>query len=112
MNVDLFLDAAGAPNVIPEFFSMCKRFARLVIIAVYKQSIDFNPLPMLNQECSIIGTGPYDVDTVKEVVGFLANKNTGIENIITHHYKLDDINEAFKIAVQDPNAIKVIIHHE
>ena len=76
VDVDLFLDAAGAPNVIPEFFHMCKRFARLVVIAGYKQAIEFNPLPMLNQECSIIGTGPYDSDTVKEVIGYLEAKNT------------------------------------
>ena len=111
VDVDLFLDAAGAPNVIPEFFHMCKRFARHVVIAVYKQAIEFNPLPMLNQECSIIGTGPYDSDTVKEVIGYLEAKNTGIENIITHRFKLDEINEAFKIARTDPQAIKMLIDY-
>ncbi len=111
VDVDLFLDAAGAPNVIPELFQMCKRFARHVVIAGYKQAIEFNPLPMLNQECSIIGTGPYDSDTVKEVIGYLETKNTGIENIITHRFKLDEINEAFKIARTDPQAIKMLIDY-
>ena len=111
VDVDLFLDAAGAPNVIPELFQMCKRFARHVVIAGYKQAIEFNPLPMLNQECSIIGTGPYDSDTVKEVIGYLEAKNTGIENIITHRFKLDQINEAFKTARTDPQAIKMLIDY-
>ena len=111
VDVDLFLDATGAPNVIPEFFQMCKRFARHVVIAVYKQAIEFNPLPMLNQECSIIGTGPYDSDMVKKVIGYLEAKNTGIENIITHRFKLDEINEAFKIARTDPQAIKMLIDY-
>lgn len=111
-DVDLYLDAAGLPHIIPEVLSMCKRHSRMVVIAVYQKNTEFNPLPFLLEEFELRGTGAYDAKDIKEVIGYLADKRSGIENIITHHFKLDEINTAFATGKIADQAIKVVIDHE
>jgi len=111
-DVDLYLDAAGTANIIPEFLNICKWNARLVILAVYKISVEIAPFFILAAESEILGSCGYKTRDIKEAIEYLAGKNTGMENLITHHFRLDEINEAFKTANKLDQALKVVIDYE
>jgi threonine dehydrogenase-like Zn-dependent dehydrogenase len=70
------------------------------------------PVPMgrlMSSEIIIQGSCGYDHEDIVEVIDNLSAKRTYMPEIITHHYPLESINEAIKMASMRDQAIKVII---
>lgn len=111
-NIDLYIDTAGVKGIIPSTLAMAKQGARLVIVALYHNNIEINPYEIVASEMNVIGSFAYQTEDIKEVISCLEAESTPIEKIVTHHFPLDKINEAFDVAKNAPDALKVIIDHE
>ena len=111
VDIDLFIDTSGAPGIIPDVFSMAKNYARLVVVALYHRNVEINPYQITGAELEVIGSFAYTNDDIREVIAALAAKTTPVKQIITHHYPLDQINEAFAMTKNQNESLKVIIDH-
>lgn len=111
-DIDLYIDTSGAKSIIPEVVSMSKMNARLVIIALYHHNVTIRPLDMVYSEMEIMGSIAYNNDDIRECIAALKAKSTPVEQIITHHYPLDQINDAFIQAKKADSTLKIIIDHE
>ena len=49
-------------------------------------------------------------DTYPTCLDLLATGKIDVKPMITHHFPLDQINEAINTGLTDPTAIKVIVH--
>jgi threonine dehydrogenase-like Zn-dependent dehydrogenase len=67
---------------------------------------------VMSAEVIIQGACAYDNEDIVEVIENLASGRTYMKEIITHHYKLDDIGEAMNTAADRSKAIKVIVDME
>lgn len=112
VDVDLYIDTAGTKTIIPEVLGMAKNRVRLVIVALYHHDVTINPYQILGAEMEVVGSFAYANSDIEEVIEALHAKSTSVEQIITHYFTLDKINEAF-IQAKDANcALKVVIDHE
>ena len=111
VDVDLFIDTSGAPSIIPDVLGMAKNHARLSIVALYHRNVAVNPYQITGSELEIVGSFAYTNDDIREVIAALKAKSTPIKQIITHHYPLDKINEAFAMTQNQSESLKVIIDH-
>ena len=112
VDIDLYIDTAGSSTVIPEVLGMAKNGSRLVIVALYHQNVTINPYQILGAEMDVVGSFAYANSDIEEVIEALHKKSTPVKQIITHHFKLDQINDAFTQAKDANCALKVVIDHE
>lgn len=108
-DVDIFIDAAGAPVLFENVMKMVKSQAKISIIAVYKNEAPVSLAQIMSKELHIQGASGYTHEDITKVIDHLTNKKTNIENIVTQVYKQDDIQEAFNVAIEAKGAIKVVI---
>ncbi|BBI33788.1 zinc-dependent alcohol dehydrogenase [Cohnella abietis] len=108
-DVDLYVDAAGAPALLKGVIAMAKPKSRLSIIATYKQEVAIHPAMIMMNEFRMEGSCGYTHENITQVISHLTEQKTNIDEIVTHVFKLDQIDEAFKVATQAKEAIKVII---
>lgn len=112
VNVDIVVECAGASNALPEFLKMAKQSSRLSVVGVAKQETSINLTRVLSSEAIIQGSCAYDHEDIVEVINNLASKRTYLKDLITHHYKLNEINEALLMAGDRDKSIKVVIDME
>lgn len=108
-NIDAFVDTAGAPVLISEVINLVKPFARIAIIAVYKDDVPFSLVQVMSKELTIIGASGYTTEDILKVIDHLNQKKTPISNIVTHVYGLDELQEAFDKAIAADQTIKVVV---
>jgi 2-desacetyl-2-hydroxyethyl bacteriochlorophyllide A dehydrogenase len=108
VDVDAWIDAAGAPRILNEVISMAKAHARLVVTAAYMKPVEIDLGAMLTTEMSITTAVGYPTE-MKEVVAALPRIKAKAAALISHRYPLDQVVEALDVA-GTPQSAKVMIH--
>jgi len=105
-----YIDAAGAPNILPDVVALANTHARLVIIAAYRKTVPLDLSTMLMSEMSIKTSMGYP-DELKNVLDSLPRLTDKLEHLISHRLPFNDVIDAFKIAAR-PDSAKVMIQFE
>ncbi|EUJ23664.1 Zn-dependent dehydrogenase [Listeria grandensis FSL F6-0971] len=108
-DVDVFIDAAGAPVLFEQVMKIVKPGAKISIIAVYKDEVPVSLAQVMSKEVSIQGASGYTDGDIRKVVDHIINKKTDIATMVTQVFKLDDIEEAFRVAIKGEGTVKVIV---
>lgn len=110
-NVDIYIDAAGAPNLIEKYQQLGKINSRLVVVAVLAGKRPIDILDMTYSQHAIIGSGGYFPEDVYDIMNIMSSHKWNIERLITHEYKQDNINEALEIAGDTSKSLNVVIKY-
>lgn len=111
-NVQLFVDCAGAKDLVMKSLDMVAEGTKYSIVSVYSEPL---PVPggMFMSEPIIQGSAGYSTETIKEVIDHVENLRTPLHNIITATFPLADFEEAMeKAAVKVHKNIKVVLNCE
>lgn len=112
IDADYYVDAAGKQAVIDSFINYGKGMSKLVVAGIHAQPATINLIPLTYTGMQIIGTAGADDYVIRLVMEILASHKFPMENIITHEYSQDEINEALQMAGNVKKALKVIIKYE
>lgn len=108
-DIACFIDAAGAESILELFMEVGKIESRFVSVAVNDSLRQVDLLHMTYAQKSIIGSGGYMPEDVKDVMEIMVSGKWNLESIITHEFALDDIEEAIRTASDAENAFNVTI---
>ena len=108
-NIDGFIDASGADEILDIFMEQGKIESRFVCVAVNKSIRNLNLLHLIYSQKSIIGSGGYIPEDVQDVIDIMKSGKWDIEKIITHEFPLDEIETAIKTAGDANNLLNVTI---
>lgn len=111
-DIDLFIDAAGAEQILDLFIACGKIESRFVSVAVNQSIRKLDLLHLTYGQKSIIGSGGYMPQDVEDVFCIMQQGNWDIESIITHEFLLDDITKAIQTAADVDGALNVVIKFE
>lgn len=112
-DVDAVIDCAGAPSILQEFVASCKQDARLSMVAVAKQAVEFQTAQLMASEATVKGSCAYGTADIQEVIDSIEHHRTGVAKIVTHHFPHEKLAEAFAFAADPKNgSIKVVIDYE
>lgn len=111
-NVDIYIDAAGAPSILELYQSMGKIESRMVVVAVLAGKRPVDVLSMTYSQHALIGSGGYFPEDVQDVLTIMASGQWGVESIITHEYPWGQLPQAIEKASQVDQALNVIIRYE
>lgn len=110
VGTDVYVDAAGAPNIVNDVIGMTKEHARLVVTAAYMQPTQINLGGMLTTEMTITTAMGYP-DEMPEVVAALPRLREKADSLISHRMPFAKVIEALGVA-GTPESAKVMIEFE
>lgn len=105
---DIYLDAAGAPEVINTALAAAKNGATLGVVAVHKEPVPVDFLNLMGNEITIVGSMGYPTE-IFEVTGDLADNWEKYAVIVSHTFGFDDVQNALRTATTPGAADKVVV---
>lgn len=108
-DVDIFLDAAGADDVLSFFMEKGKIGSRFVEVAVggRARTVDFVELSFSQK--SLIGSGGYMPEDAEDVLAIMESHRWDIAGIVTNEYRIDDLETALQVAGDPEKSLNVQI---
>jgi threonine dehydrogenase-like Zn-dependent dehydrogenase len=103
---DVFVEASGAPTVIPQVIGNARRGARLSVVALHRKPIEVSFLLVLMRELQITGAMEYP-DDFGRGIDLLARRD--LSPMITHRFPLERFHEALDVARDPSVAGKVMV---
>lgn len=105
---DVYIEASGAPGLLPQIAELCNKQSRIVTLAIQRQPVTFDGTKLMSKEISVIGSSGY-AGEFPEVMAKLASGTVDLELLISHRFPFSSFFEAFETA-SDPNlAAKVLL---
>lgn len=104
---EIYIEASGAPAVIPEIIGRARSGARVSVVALHRQEVPVSFLNVMMKEIELIGSiaQPENWDDMLEML-----TACDLSPMITHHFELEKFLDGMAVA-QNPDAgAKVMIH--
>lgn len=111
-NADIFIDAAGSPSVLEEFETIGKIGSRFIAVAVLAGQRPVNILRMTYAQQSLIGSGGYFPEDVRDVLAIMASGRYDISSIITQEFPHSELAAALETAGDTDHALNVVIRYK
>lgn len=111
VDVDIYIDAAGAESILELYQSIGKIDSRLVVVAVLAGLRPVNILDMTYSQHAIIGSGGYNPEDVADVLAIMESGKWDIESIITDEFPWEQLPQAIERAAQVDEALNVVIKY-
>ena len=104
---DFVIEGTGIESVLNSSFEYLRNAGRLIIMSSHEKSCkDFDFRPALGRGIDIKSAHPSHTlnprDDMRRAVSLIDNKAFRNEKIVTHRFKLDDINAAFEALENKP----------
>ncbi|MGN0628694.1 MAG: zinc-binding dehydrogenase [Oscillospiraceae bacterium] len=110
-DADIYIDAAGAEQILELYQSMGKIGSRMVVVAVLAEKRPVDILEMTYSQHALIGSGGYFPEDVRDVMAAMSSGRWNIESLITHEYPWEQLPEAIEKASCVDEALNVVIHY-
>ncbi|MFJ9563871.1 zinc-binding dehydrogenase [Streptomyces fuscichromogenes] len=108
-DADIYIEAAGADELLATIQDMAKPGARIGAVAVHPEPVPVNLVRLAYGEQELIGPGGYRPEDVIDVMEIMASGTYDLASIITHTFGLDRIVEAIETAGDREKALHVAI---
>lgn len=110
-NVDIYIDAAGSSSILNLFQEIGKIECRMVIVGVLAGKRPVDILAMTFAQHSLIGSGGYMPEDVRDVMTIMESGKWDIESIITHEFPWEELPHAIETASDVEHALNVVIKY-
>jgi threonine dehydrogenase-like Zn-dependent dehydrogenase len=107
---NLFVDAIGIQAIIDQFQAIAGRGATLGVVGVHHKPASIEMMRLTYNTWNITGCGTISIfDAAKDIFKMMKSGNYKLEELVTHEYPVEKINEALTMGGNANEAQKVII---
>ena len=107
--VDVAIDAVGVPTLFEQALDLTAPAGRIVILGFNPTAAQVPELPITRKELDIRGSRMH-AGKFPEVIKWLSKGEVKTKPLISHEFKLEDLQQAFTLLEKEPEkACKVII---
>lgn len=110
-NIDIFIDAAGASDILSQWQKIGKIGSRMVVVAVLSGMRPVDILHMTYAQQELIGSGGYMPEDVRDVMAIMESGKWNIESIITDEFPWEKLPEAIEKAADVNNSLNVVVYY-
>jgi threonine dehydrogenase-like Zn-dependent dehydrogenase len=110
VNTNLFIEASGAPAVIPAIVDCAGFGARLLVVSIQKKPVPIDFQTVLGKEMTISTAMGYP-DEFADVIAMLASGAVDVSPMVSHYFDGPDFMAAFDTAKRSENAAKVLVRY-
>jgi len=109
--VNVVIEAVGLSETFKKAIDLVCFAGRVVYIGYAKAPVEYDTSLFVKKEIDIKGSRNALDSEIKEVIKMVESRKIKIENLITQHYLLENLDEAFKFWDKNTDkVIKIIIH--
>jgi threonine dehydrogenase-like Zn-dependent dehydrogenase len=105
---DIYLDAAGVPDVVNTALAAAKKGATLAILGVHKEPVPVELVNVMSNEITIIGSMGYP-DEIFQVTEDLVANWERYQLIVSHTVPFENVDAALELATTPGAADKVVV---
>jgi L-iditol 2-dehydrogenase len=110
IGADIVLECSGAPSAVDQALHMTKRSGKVVLVGFYNEPVHSDLNHAVMNGISIHTVRGEGAGSVARAVALAARGRLSAAELITHHFPLDQVAEAFDTyAERRGNAIKVML---
>lgn len=106
---DVIIDCAAASRVFPEIMECATGGTEVVLVGNYKELVKIDLTKIQRREIDLYGVMQYNRDDFADAISYLEKGKILTEHIITKHYPLDKVGEAFAYIDEHPDTMKIAI---
>lgn len=106
---DVLIECSGAPGVLAAGLYRLRTNGRAAMVGMPKQAVEL-PLSKLNLKELTIGLVNRYSHTWPTAIALVASGRVDVKSIITHHFSLDQAEDAITLAARVPDSMKAVIH--
>jgi L-iditol 2-dehydrogenase len=108
---DVAIIASGAPRAILDGLRSVRKGGRVLLFGVpFKGTVlDYDVSDLLNNEISVISSNAAVEEDTREALKMLENREVNVEKLVTHHFPLDQFEDAVRIS-KEGKTIKAVIY--
>lgn len=104
----VYFEATGVREVFEGLVAAAGPRSRICLMGVHKEPASIDLVMLLAREVTIVPAMGYD-DEFGEVIAMLQSGRVDPSPMITHHFPLSDVVDAFALARKPEGAIKIIV---
>ncbi|HLR70383.1 MAG TPA: 2,3-butanediol dehydrogenase [Pseudogracilibacillus sp.] len=108
--VDVSFEVAGVAPTFKQSIDATKGLGTMVIVSIFAQPIEWNPLQLTNTGVNIVSTIAYTPTSFQQTVDLMGTGQLKPQGVITDHIQLDDIVEkGFDALGADKSQAKILV---
>ncbi len=111
-DIDLYVDAVGAPRIIDDFVQNAKLRSRFVVVGVHSAKQMINLLDLTYASKTIVGSGGYTPEDVTTVLQIMESGKFTIESIVTHEFAWEELILAIETASDTNQSLNVEVIYD
>ena len=104
--VDVVFDCAGNQATFQQGLEVVRRGGKFNMVALYEQPFDIDTGKIISKNIALLGIMGGHFPSAIE---YMASGKVNTRSLITHHFPLDQVKEAFETQIREQDAIKVLI---
>jgi L-iditol 2-dehydrogenase len=110
--VDIIINTVGASSVYQEGLNLIAKGGHYLFFAeTYDEGkISFNPNLIYSKELDFVGSYSSSLDYYQIGLDLIKNKKINVQNLITHHFPLEELNKAINLAHEATKSLKLMVH--
>ncbi len=111
--VDVVVDATGHPSSFGPAMSLLRDGGSLLEVGAFVDlgPVDLNPASLLGRNLTLVGVAGEDARCYDPTLKMLAEHHERVpfHRVVTHHFDIEDANQAMQTAVDAGDAMKVVV---
>jgi threonine dehydrogenase-like Zn-dependent dehydrogenase len=110
VGTDRYIEASGAPGVIPEIIAAARLNATLAVVSVQKKPIEIDFMALLGKEMTITTAVGYPTE-LPDSIALLCDHGETATAMVSHRLPGDDFEAAWAVAAKPGEAAKVLLEY-
>lgn len=111
LDVDIYIDATGIAAIPQTYQEFGKSGSILSVVGVHHQPREIDLMTLTYNQQKIVGSAGYDFDDVKTVMEIMKSEQFDLENLVSHEYDQEDLEEGILKASDANSSLKVLIKY-
>jgi len=107
---DIAIDCAGIPLTFAQTMEVLKpEYGTAIIAAIYEDEVKIDPNMVIFKYMEILGSMGYWPNETEEALNLISSGKVNRDILITHNFRLDEVEKAFKVQGNAAESIKVMV---
>jgi len=107
--VDISIEVIGNPATIEQAFNSVRWGGRVVVVGFTSRDVAINAGRLMFREIEVRGSLGCGLQDFPKIIEMIKNEKLRVEPLVTHKFKLEEINEGFQLLDKgDPGLIRGI----
>lgn len=102
-------ECSGVGQVMKQALELMAPDGNLTVVAIYSKELSMDPNLIVYKRINIRGSLFYTPDDFLEAIDLMNSGKVDLGPIVSHHFPLNELSEAFKVQADSSRSVKVVV---